>query len=91
MSTSHFSAKAFSKMADDDLSSELSVNVKVSFRFFIAEDSHFLFRKRFIPIQFLQKIKSPQNESAESLRNLIWTMKGEKSKRPVSVEENSML
>ena len=31
MSTSHFSAKAFSKMADDDLSSELSVNVKVSF------------------------------------------------------------
>jgi len=28
MSTSQFSAKAFSKMADDDLSSELSVNVK---------------------------------------------------------------
>ena len=62
MSTSHFSAKAFSKMADDDLSSELSVNVKVSFRFLAPRILIFLFRKPFIPIQFLQKIKLPQNE-----------------------------
>ena len=91
MSTSHFSAKAFSKMADDDLSSELSVNVKVSFDNGFAAVDIFSFRKPFILIQYLQKIKLLQNELVESLRNLIWMMKGEKLKRLVSAEEHSML